>query len=348
MKKTWKSLGAIFTFTAILLTLTACGNAPTEQKPSEQKPAEDAPTAASYTFSMGTIDNDEHASTQAAKKLVELLNAKAPGKFNITVYPNGTLGNASEMVEAVQMGNIDIATPTASFVANYVPNLGVLDLPYLFANEAQADAVLDGEVGQELGGEINNAGMKFLAYWEVGFRCLANSKRAINHVDDMAGLRLRIMSSEVHEALFSALGCDPVPMGLSDALVANQQGTIDGMDNPLTGLYTTSVYEFDKYIAVTNHVYTVQSVIMSQKAWNSMTEEDQQIFMEAVQEATAFERETNRSQGQEAANKLIEKGCEISYPDVSGFAEKMNAVYEQYPQFSDLLSRIKASAETVQ
>lgn len=99
------------------------------------------------------------------------------------------------------------------------------------------------------------------------------------------------MSNEIHQALFSALGVDPVPMGLADALVANQQGTIDGMDNPMSGLYTTSVYEFDKYIAVTNHVYTAQAVIMSNKAWSSMTPDDQAIFMEAVKEATEFDRE---------------------------------------------------------
>ena len=295
-----------------------------------------------YTFTFGTVDTDEHPTTMSAHKLAEVLEEKAPGKWQIDVFPNSTLGGAAELVESVQMGNVDMASPATSFIANYVPTLGVLDLPYMFTNREEAYAVLDGEVGQQLAKDIEAAGMKHLTYWEVGFRCLANSKRPINTVEDIVGLRLRIVSNEVHQALFTALGVDPVPMGLADALVANQQGTIDGMDNPLSGLYSTSVYEFDKYISVTNHVYTTQAVIISEKAWNSMTPEDQEIFMEAVREATLFDREEQLKQTEAAAAALEAKGCEVNYPDVTGFVEKMDAVYEQFPQYAESIKAIKA------
>ena len=337
MKKGLKKWTVCAMAAILLWNLTACGEGgDSNSSPSASNSGDTSD--ATYTFSFATIDTEEHPTTLAARRLVEIL----------TVYANGTLGQAAELVEAVQMGNVDIASPTTSFVANYVPNLSVLDMPYLFENTAQADAVLDGEIGKSLGAEVDAAGMKFLDFWEVGFRCLANNKRAIENADDVAQLRLRIMSSEIQEALFTALGCDPVPMSLSDALVANQQGTIDGMDNPLASLYTTSVYEFDHYIAVTNHTYTTQCVIMSEKAWNSMTPEDQEIFAEAVREATQFQRETNRSQEEEAANNLIERGCEITYPDLSGFAEKMDVVYEQFPEYSDLIAQIQEAAAGVQ
>lgn len=115
----------------------------------------------------------------------------------------------------------------------------------------------------------------------------------------------------------------------------------------MSGLYTTSVYEFDKYIAVTNHVYTAQAVIMSNKAWSSMTPDDQAIFMEAVKEATEFDREQQAIQTENAAQALADKGCEITYPDVSGFAEKMDSVYSQFPQFTDTIAAIKAAAGAV-
>lgn len=332
----------------MVLALCACGQqaAPAATKAPEapaQAPAEtEAPAAEKhYEFNFGTVDTEEHPTTMAAHKIGEYLEEKAPGRWTINVYPNSTLGGAAELVESVQMGNVDMACPASSFVANYAPSVGVLDLPFMFTNREQAYAVLDGEVGQSLMADVEAIGIKPLTYWEVGFRCLANAKRAINTVDDVAGLRMRIVNGPVHQALFTALGVDPVPMGLADALVANQQGTIDGMDNPLSGLYTTSVYEFDKYITVTNHVYTAQMVIMSQKAWDSMDPADQELFMEAVRASTEFDREEQLRQTEAAAANLQEKGCEISYPDLTGFVEKMDAVYEQFPEYADSIAKIR-------
>lgn len=351
-----KKILALLLVTAMMLALCACGtgtgSASTASSTAQSSQSDDsAPaqeTSQTYEFTFGTVDTEEHPSTMSAHKLGEILEEKAPGKFKINVFPNSTLGGAAELVESVQMGNVDMACPATSFVANYVPSMGVLDLPYMFTSPEEAYAVLDGEIGQQLMADVEEVGIKPLSYWEVGFRCLANSQRPINTVDDVAGLRLRIISNEVQEELFTALGVDPVPMGLSDALVANQQGTIDGMDNPLSGLYTTSVYEFDKYIAVTNHVYTAQIVIMSQKAWNSMTPEDQEIFMEAVAEATQFDRDEQARQTAEAADNLAAKGCEISYPELTGFVEKMDTVYDKFPQFADTIAAIREVTAALQ
>ena len=346
-----KKLTVLLLVAAMVLALCACGGSSDTAAAGETAQSADdtaADAGQTYEFTFGTVDTEEHPSTMSAHKLGEILEEKAPGKFKINVYPNSTLGGAAELVESVQMGNVDMACPATSFVANYVPSLGVLDLPYMFTSPEEAYAVLDGEIGQQLMADVEEVGIKPLSYWEVGFRCLANSQRPINTVDDVAGLRLRIISNEVQEELFTALGVDPVPMGLSDALVANQQGTIDGMDNPLSGLYTTSVYEFDNYIAVTNHVYTAQIVIMSQKAWNSMSPEDQEIFMEAVAEATQFDRDEQARQTAEAADNLAAKGCEISYPELTGFVEKMDTVYDKFPQFADTIEAIREVTAALQ
>lgn len=350
MKKALSLILALIMVFALCACGTASAPAATAAPAADAQPdAEPAPAepGKTYEFSFGTVDTEEHPTTMSARKIGEILEQKAPGKFTINVFPNSTLGGAAELVESVQMGNVDMACPATSFVANYVPSLGVLDLPYMFTSPEAAYAVLDGKIGQQLMSDVEAVGIKPLTYWEVGFRCLANSKRPINTVDDVSGLRLRIVSNEVHAALFGALGVDPVPMGLSDALVANQQGTIDGMDNPLSGLYTTSVYEFDKYIAVTNHVYTAQIVIMSQKAWDSMDPADQELFMEAVKEATQFDRDEQAAQTAKAAENLEAKGCEISYPELTGFVEKMDAVYDQFPQFADTIAAIKEVTSAV-
>lgn len=345
-----KKLLALILAMSMMLALCACGGSTQPDKaatPENQAASPSPANGKTYEFTFGTVDTEEHPTTMSAHKIGEILEQKAPGRFKINVFPNSTLGGAAELVESVQMGNVDMACPATSFVANYAPSLGVLDLPYMFTSPEAAYAVLDGEIGQQLMDEVSQIGIKPLTYWEVGFRCLANSQRAINTVDDVAGLRLRIVSNEVHETLFTSLGVDPVPMGLSDALVANQQGTIDGMDNPLSGLYTTSVYEFDKHIAVTNHVYTAQIVIMSQKAWDSMDPSDQELFMEAVLEATQFDREEQARQTAEAADNLKAKGCEITYPELSGFVDKMDSVYEKFPQYADTIKEIREVTESI-
>ena len=308
-----------------------------------QAPAQAAPSAEgkTYNFKFGHVDAQSNPTHLGAVKLVELLNEKAPGKWNITIYSDGQLGGAKEMTEAVQMGTLEMASPASSFVANFAPGVGIWDMPFLFRDTDHVDKVMDGEIGQAVGAEIETANIKFLDWWEVGFRCLANNARPVNSPDDVKGLRIRVMSNEIHQALFSALGADPVPMSLSDAYVANQQGTIDGQDNPLPGLYSISIYEICKYIAVTRHVYTPQSLIMSKKAWEEMTPEDQAIFMEAVHEATAWQRAELRRQEAEAAKNLEEKGCELTYPDTAPFAELMSGVYEKYPQYAERIAQIQ-------
>ncbi len=293
-----------------------------------------------YKWKLGSVDSTTNPNYKAFQHLGELLNEKAPGRWEITIYPDSQLGDGGQQVELVQMGNLELAAPNCSLVANYVPDYGVFDMPYLFANEEEVDKVLDGAIGEELAAKAESANMKMLGWWEVGFRCLANDKCAVDSPADVKGLRIRVMSNEQHQAIWSSLGADPVPMSLSDAYVANQNGTIDGQENPLHSLVANSTYEVCHYIAVTNHVYSPMCMIMSNKAWVSMTEEDQQIFMGCLKEAEAYQKELVREQKAKAEQELKDKGCEISYPDIQLFADQVQSVYDAYPQFSDMVERI--------
>ena len=330
------------------LALTGCGSGSTStssatQSQQTQAAAQTQEAAAAnptYVWKFGSVDSTSNPNYEAFVHLGELLDEKAPGKWDITIYPDSQLGDAAQMIESVQMGTLEMTAPNCSLVANYVPDYGVFDMPYLFADEEEADKVLDGDLGKELAAEADSANFKMLGWWEVGFRCLANNKRAVNSPEDVKGLRIRVMSNEYHQALWSQLGADPVPMSLSDAYVANQNGTIDGQENPLHSLVANSTYEVCHYVAVTNHVYSPMCMVMSTKAWNSMTEEDQAIFMECLNEAEVYQKQLVRAQKQTAEQTLIDKGCEVSHPDVSAFAELVQPVYDKYPQFSELVSRI--------
>lgn len=367
MKKRFRLVSAAM-MAAVVFGLTACGGGGTAQQAppdttaagaqdsgaeSSQAAAEggteadaegaDASSPAGetlYKWKLGSVDSTSNPNYKAFQYLGELLNEKAPGRWEITIYPDSQLGDGGQQVESVQMGTLELAAPNCSLVANYVPDYGVFDMPYLFANEEEVDKVLDGAIGEELAAKAESANMKMLGWWEVGFRCLANDKHEVDTPEDVKGLRIRVMSNEYHQALWSSLGADPVPMSLSDAYVANQNGTIDGQENPLHSLVANSTYEVCHYIAVTNHVYSPMCMIMSNKAWTSMTEEDQEIFVSCLKEAEVYQKELVREQKAKAEQELKDKGCEISYPDIEQFAEQVQSVYDTYPQFSELVDRI--------
>jgi tripartite ATP-independent transporter DctP family solute receptor len=321
---------------AVLGFLSSCSKSSEKQENTAQVENK------TYHWRYGTVDTPANVNYRAMEELVKYLQEAAPGKWTIELYPSSQLGNAEEMIDSIQMGSLEISGPPSSTVANYVPEFGVWDMPYLFRDEAHVDAVMSGPIGQQFGSLAEKTNIKFLAWWEVGFRCLANNKRPINGPEDVAGLRLRVMSNEIHQALFSTLGADPVPMSLSDAYVANQNGTIDGQDNPLANLIANSTYEVCKYMAVTNHVYTPLPLVMSLKAWNEMTAEDQKIFMQCLDRATAWQRDSNRTGQQNAASELTAKGNIVTYPNIAAFEAKMQAVYTKYPQYADMITQIKA------
>ncbi len=326
-----------------ILGLGSCGSKSSSTASESKAGSEQKVVGQTYNWRLGSVDAMTNPNFISLEYLVKKLEETAPGKWDIELYPSSQLGNASEMIESVQMGTLDLSCPATAFISNFVPEYGVLDMPYLLTSTDHVDAVFDGPIGQELADMTVSTNIKTIAFWEVGFRCLANDVRPINSVEDVKGLRLRIMSSEVHKNLFSALGADPVPMSLSEAYTAIQNKTIDGMDNPLHSHIANSTNEVCKYFAVTNHVYSAMSLIMSLKAWNSMTEEDQKIFMECAKDATQYQRKLAREQSTKAADKLEnELGCVVTTPDLKGFEEKMDSVYSKYPQYEDMIERIKA------
>jgi tripartite ATP-independent transporter DctP family solute receptor len=295
-----------------------------------------------YHWKYGTVDATSNVNFLAAQELVKYLEEAVPGKWTIELYPSSQLGNAEEMVESLQLGALEMCGPVSAAVANYVPEFGVWDMPFLFRDEAHVDAVLSGPIGLSFNNLTEKANIKFVAWWEVGFRCLANNRREIYTPDDIKGLRLRVMSNEIHQALFATLGADPVPMSLADAYVANQNGTIDGQDNPLANMIANRTYEVCKYFTVTNHVYSPLPVVMSMKAWNEMTPEDQKTFMACVDKATIWQRNANREAQRKAADELQSMGNIVTYPDISLFEDRMQTVYSKYPQYADLIRQIKA------
>lgn len=300
---------------------------------------------AETVFQLGTTVNEQDSFQVAAEKFAELVYERTNGEYKIEIYPNGTLGGESDMLDSMSMGMLDMGIITSGPFVNFSEMMGVLDMPYLFATNEEAYEILDGEIGQELLGTLEEAGLKGLAYAERGFRNVTTSVRPINSAADLKGLKLRVMENEVYTATFKALDVNAVPMAWAEALTAMQQGTIEGQENPVNVMYSYKLWEYgQKYATFDRHSYATAIITMSLDVFNTLDEETQKIFKQAAQEAAEFERAWVAEQEAGQIQALKDNGMEIvEAPDVESFRAAVKPVYEAYPQFADYIARIQAA-----
>ncbi|MBP3426884.1 MAG: TRAP transporter substrate-binding protein [Clostridia bacterium] len=300
---------------------------------------------AETVFQLGTTVNEQDSFQVAAEKFAELVAERTNGEYKIEIYPNGTLGGESDMLDSMSMGMLDMGIITSGPFVNFSEMMGVLDMPYLFATNEEAYEILDGEIGQELLGTLEEAGLKGLAYAERGFRNVTTSVRPINNAADLKGLKLRVMENEVYTATFKALDVNAVPMAWAEALTAMQQGTIEGQENPVNVMYSYKLWEYgQKYATFDRHSYATAIITMSLDVFNTLDEETQAIFKQAAQEAAEFERAWVAEQEADQIQALKDNGMEIvENPDVDSFRAAVQPVYDAYPQYAEYISRIQAA-----
>lgn len=281
----------------------------------------------------------------AGEEFAKLVSEKTNGRYHVTVYNDGQLGDERDSIEAVQLGNLDFALVNVSVLANFVPELSVFDLPYVIQGTEHADRVFMGEIGDQMMDWLSGIGVKGLGVWESGFRNLTNSVREVNNIEDVAGLRIRVMESELHQKLWIALGADAVPMAWGEAYTALQQHALDGQENPLTVILSNNVAAVNQNLAMTEHVYSMVVPIMSQKLWDSMSDEDKAAMEEVAAEMLTKEREIARTQNNEALDKLKEDGMVVTYPDKAAFIEATQPIRDEYgAQYTDILEQIVSLA----
>ena len=226
------------------------------------------------------------------------------------------------MLESMQMGTLDMGIITSGPFVNFSSAMGVLDMPFLFANNEEAYKVLDGEIGKELLGTLEDADLKGLAYAERGFRNITNSKKPITNAADVAGLKLRVMEN--------------------DALTALQQGTIDGEENPINVIYSYKLWESQKYVTLDRHSYSTAIITMSNDLFKSLPEDVQKIFEESAQEAAEYERQWVADQEADQLQEIKDHGMEVvENPDVDSFRAAVQSVYDAYPDYADYIKRIQ-------
>ena len=295
-------------------------------------------TAAFAQFAERTIKftngvNEDHPVGAGVKKMQEVLNAKTGGKIKINAFWGGAAGGDLPATQALRAGTQEMVCTSSSPLVGIIKELGVFDLPFLFANEKEADAVLDGPAGQYFNKKLEAAGLVNLAYWENGFRNLTNSKRAVTKVEDFDGVKVRVMQNNIFLDTFKTLGTNAVPMAFGEVFTALETKTIDGQENPFVTIDTSKFYEVQKYLSVTRHAYTPFLILYSKKLWDQLNPQEQAVLREAAIEGQKVQRATIRAQSDKALAGLKAKGMlvnEITAAEQRRMFEKVKPVYEKH------------------
>lgn len=276
------------------------------------------------------VVNEQDAFHLAATKFKELTEKYTNGEVKVTIFPNAVLGDERTLLERMKMGIVDAGIITSGPFVNFVPQFGVVDMPFLFRDAEHAYKVLDGPIGDKLFADLEPQGWKGLAWAERGFRNLTNNKRPINKPEDVAGLKIRLMQNPIYVDSFKALGANAVPMAWTEALTALQQHTIDGQENPLNVIVSFKLYESQKYLAITRHAYAPAPIIMSMMTWKKLTPAQQTAVLKAAREAAQYERDYDNQNEAGWLKELADKGMVITRPDLSAFLKAVKPVYDTY------------------
>lgn len=254
-----------------------------------------------------------NSAKKAGEKFKELAEKYSDGKITVDVFQDNQLGDDKTAAEGVQNGDIDIAVSSTSSLSTLYKDYYLYDTPYLFLNAKEVyDVGFGGETAQKMLEGVEKVGLKHMAMWENGFRNYTNDSHPILAPEDCKGQKIRTMENSIHMKAWKAIGANPTPMAFSELFTAMQQGTVDGEENPIGIIFSNRFYEVQKYITLTQHVYTPYVVVMNPDKYDALTDEQQEIVDRAMEEATQFQLEQSARDEEEGIREMEEYGCEIN------------------------------------
>lgn len=244
---------------------------------------------AATTLRLGHVVADNSSLDKGLDYFAKLVSDKSGGELKIQVFPNSSLGDNTAMMEQLQFGSLDMMAPSVAALSGFTPSTAIFDLPYLFKNEAAAEEVLDGPLGDTVGKALEPQGFYLLGWMTQSWRHLTCNKE-VTKPADVAGIKIRTMDSKYHMAHFNTLGASAIPMAMSELYTALQQGTIDAQENPYTNIVNSRFYEVQKYVVETGHIYDACPLIISTITWKRLDDNQKKIIQEAAAEAVNWER----------------------------------------------------------
>lgn len=327
-----------------LLMLTACGGGATEEANSQAE-NENEGEGDVITIKVGHISPDGQAYAIGFEEYAKAVEEATDGKVKFKIFGNGSLGGERELLEGVQLGTLDMSLITTGVVTNFVPEVSVIEFPFLFRDLDHAYKTLDGEIGQELLDKMSESNIKGIAFWENGQRHLANSQHPVKSPEDLKGLKMRTIESELLLDTYSALGTDATPMAFPEVYSGLQQGVIDGSDFSTGVYYTTKVYEQSKYFSEVGLYYASAALVMNQKFYESLPEDIQKVIVDLGKEYAKRERQINQDLMADYEKNLLDAGVEIipeEEIDMEAFRKAVQSVYEKHAErYGDYIERIQ-------
>jgi len=261
-------------------------------------------------FGYGLVENSNQG--RAVKFFADHVEKASGGKMRVRAIGAAALGPDTQMQQALIGGAQEMMVGSTATLVGITKEMALWDTPFLFNNVREADAVLDGPVGQKVMDRLQAGGLVGLVYWENGFRNLTNSKRAVQKLEDLDGIKLRVMQNNVYLESFKTLGANAVPMPFSELFGALETKTVDGQENPYNTILSSKFFEVQKYLSITNHVYSPWIVTVSKKWWDQLSKDEQNVLLDAARASRDFERKDTREEAGRALAELKAKGMQIN------------------------------------
>jgi tripartite ATP-independent transporter DctP family solute receptor len=255
---------------------------------------------------------EESNQGRATKFFAEDLAKRTGNKLKLKGFGNASLGSDPQMQNALIGGAQEMTVVSTATLVGIVSDFGVYDLPFVFGNEQEADAILDGAFGRALNAKLLDKGLVGLVYWENGFRNLTNSKRPVTKMEDLQGIKLRVMQNPVYIDMFKGFGANAIPLAFSELFTALETGTVDGQENPVNTIQSSKFYEVQKYLSLTKHVYSPWIVLVSKKWWDKLSADEKKALQASAEAARDFERKDSRESSGKALEFLKQKGMQVN------------------------------------
>ena len=274
------------------------------------------------------INSHYGAAAQAWSESVEKATNNA---FKFKQFPSSALGGERELIEGLQLGTVEAVIVSTGALSNFVPDVGVVDIPFLFRDTAHARAVLDGSFGQDLLGKFKARGLIALAWGEQGFRHLSNNKVAVSKPEDLKGLKIRVTENPVHITAFRTLGASPTPMAWPEVIGALQQGTIDGQENPISVFVSAKLWQVQKHLTLTSHVYAPMALIVSPGFWGSLNDAQKAAFTQGAKAGALASRKFVDEVEKKGVEEIKSHGVQVvTQVDRAAFQAALAPAYKQY------------------
>ncbi len=294
---------------------------------------------------------------RAVKFFAEQVEKASQGKMKVRAIGAAALGSDVQMQQALIGGAQEMMVGSTATLVGISKEMALWDTPFLFNNAREADAVLDGPIGTKVIDKLQEKGLVGLAYWENGFRNLTNSKRPVTKMEDLDGIKLRVMQNNVYLDSFKSLGANAIPLPFSELFSALETKTVDGQENPYNTILSSKFYEVQKYLTVSNHVYSPWIVTVSKKWWDGLSKDEQKILADAARASRDFERKDTREEGAKALADLKAKGMhvnELSPAEAGRMRDKLTKVnasvasnvgMELWKETQDALGKLRGAAK---